>query len=192
MIMLLSLRLWRQGINLLFEHLMKKISLKRFISFREVSSRCSLLYLPINNIYNVTVNDINQTDFLQQQKMNWIVTHNSVQSVGIEWFLQENFLVIICFICEYYCTWYSVHISVRSGCLRSWLYHDNSCPLCRSPIPLTPTQRNSHDPSEASTRAGGLNESTTRHTPFQIRNRRNITKFVCVTYVNHYHNYYGT
>ena len=80
--------------------------------------------------------------------------------------------------CSIYCS-----IVICSGCLRSWLYHDNSCPLCQSPIQLTPTKRSSHSPSEVSTSAsvGGLREAgvtTTRSTPFQLRNRRNITKFV--------------
>ncbi|XP_065913736.1 E3 ubiquitin-protein ligase AMFR-like [Dysidea avara] len=61
------------------------------------------------------------------------------------------------------------------GCLRSWLYQDNSCPLCRMSIPVTPTpMQSSHDLATGSGGLSDVNIATTRHRAhFQLRNRRN-------------------
>ena len=62
------------------------------------------------------------------------------------------------------------------------MYQDNSCPLCRMSIPVTPPpMQSSHDLTTGSGGLSDVNIATTRHRAhFQLRNRRNPPGYVNV------------
>jgi len=122
------------------------------------------------------------TDSLLLLRRSWTVIHNIVPSVETEWCQLENFHVVTSFICEMeiICGVCVSFCEFFRGCLRSWLYQDNSCPLCRMSIPVTPTPM--HGSRDLATGSGGLSDiniATTRHrVHFQLRNRRNPPGYV--------------